>query len=192
MKRILLFLLFIVVVQNSPLQGQNRFEIGAFADYLHLAKIDTHHAGLGGRFSGRIYPHVLLAGEVAYDFAQPFTEQVSCPRSPCNLFLIPSFSNVAILHGMFGPEFQIGSQNIRIFATAKGGFVNFRIRPENIKSLLFQSLRNDNTNGVLYSGGGMEFYKNHLGLRLDVGNEIYFNHGANHNLRASFGPVIRF
>jgi len=31
-----------------------------------------------------------------------------------------------------------------------------------------------------------------IGLRLDVGDEMYFNNGAHHNLRVAFGPVFRF
>jgi hypothetical protein len=31
-----------------------------------------------------------------------------------------------------------------------------------------------------------------IGLRLDVGDEIYFNSGAHHNLSMAFGPYIRF
>jgi hypothetical protein len=28
--------------------------------------------------------------------------------------------------------------------------------------------------------------------RFDIGDEMYFNGGTHHNLRATFGPVIRF
>jgi hypothetical protein len=31
-----------------------------------------------------------------------------------------------------------------------------------------------------------------LGLRLDVGDEIYFNQGAHNNLRVAFDPVFPF
>ena len=31
-----------------------------------------------------------------------------------------------------------------------------------------------------------------IGFRLDVGDEIYFNDSAHHNLRVTFGPTIRF
>jgi hypothetical protein len=31
-----------------------------------------------------------------------------------------------------------------------------------------------------------------VGVRLDVGDEIYFNHGAHNNFRTAFGPYIRF
>jgi hypothetical protein len=29
-------------------------------------------------------------------------------------------------------------------------------------------------------------------LRLDVGDEMYFNDNTHHNLKATFGPIIRF
>ena len=30
------------------------------------------------------------------------------------------------------------------------------------------------------------------GLRLNIGDEIYFNHGTHNNLPVAFGPVMRF
>jgi hypothetical protein len=53
-------------------------------------------------------------------------------------------------------------------------------------------LRARNVNGVLYPGGGLDAHLGPIGLRLDVGDEIYFNSGAHHNLRVAFGPMIRF
>jgi hypothetical protein len=31
-----------------------------------------------------------------------------------------------------------------------------------------------------------------IGLRADVGDEIYFNNGTHNNLRVTFGPTFRF
>jgi hypothetical protein len=45
---------------------------------------------------------------------------------------------------------------------------------------------------VLYPGGGVEFFLGPIGIRMEVGDEIYFNDGAHNNLRATFGPQIRF
>jgi hypothetical protein len=45
---------------------------------------------------------------------------------------------------------------------------------------------------VLYWGGGLQGHLGPIGLRLDVGDEIYFNNGSHHNLRVAFGPVFRF
>jgi hypothetical protein len=47
-------------------------------------------------------------------------------------------------------------------------------------------------NGVFYPGGGLEGRIGPVGLRLDIGDEMYFNGGAHNNLRVSFGPFIRF
>jgi len=55
-----------------------------------------------------------------------------------------------------------------------------------------QDLRDNNVMGSLYPAGGIEGRLGPIGLRLDVGDEIYFNHGAHNNLRAAFGPYIRF
>ena len=55
------------------------------------------------------------------------------------------------------------------------------------------SIQNGNTNGVFYPGGGLEFFAGHvLGIRAEVGDEMYFDNGANHNLKVTFGPQFRF
>jgi len=45
---------------------------------------------------------------------------------------------------------------------------------------------------VFYPGGGAEAFLGPIGFRLDVGDEIYFNDRAHHNLRVTVGPTIRF
>jgi len=47
-------------------------------------------------------------------------------------------------------------------------------------------------NGVFYPGGGLEGHLGPVGLRWDIGDEMYFNSGTHHNLRMAFGPYIRF
>lgn len=53
------------------------------------------------------------------------------------------------------------------------------------------NLRAQNMNAALMPGGGVEGFIGPVGLRLDVGDEMYFNHGTNH-LKITFGPCIRF
>ena len=53
-------------------------------------------------------------------------------------------------------------------------------------------LRANNVNGVLYPGGGLQGHLGPIGLRLDVGDEIYFTHGSHNNLRVALGPTFRF
>jgi len=73
---------------------------------------------------------------------------------------------------------------VRIHFEEPGTFGSFTSSVEN--------LRANNVSGALYPGGGLEATLGPVGLRLDVGDDIYFNSGAHHNLRVSFGPIIRF
>ena len=59
-------------------------------------------------------------------------------------------------------------------------------------SSTFQGLRGSNIYGVFYPGGGAEAFWGPFGLRVDVGDEMFFNNGAHNNLRVSFGPTFRF
>jgi hypothetical protein len=76
--------------------------------------------------------------------------------------------------------------------TLKGGFINFRLdsEPPTIATFLssVNGLRANNVSGVLYPGGGLQGHLGALGLRLDIGDEMYFNHGTHHNLGVAFGP----
>jgi len=45
---------------------------------------------------------------------------------------------------------------------------------------------------AFYPGGGGELYIGPVGLRLDVGDFIYWNNGTHNNLAVTFGPHIKF
>jgi hypothetical protein len=51
---------------------------------------------------------------------------------------------------------------------------------------------NASLNVAIYPGGGVEASLGPVGLRLELGDEIYFNKGAHNNLRITFGPILRF
>jgi hypothetical protein len=72
--------------------------------------------------------------------------------------------------------------------------VHFSNQPATIGTFFssVDNLRENNVSGVLYPGGGLEGHLGPIGVRLDVGDEIYFAHGAHNNLRVAFGPYIRF
>ena len=53
-------------------------------------------------------------------------------------------------------------------------------------------LRSSSVDGVFYPGGGLEAFLGPIGIRLDVGDEIYFESGPHNNLRITIGPTIRF
>jgi hypothetical protein len=100
------------------------------------------------------------------------------------------------LHGLFGPKVDLGQGNWRPFLEVKGGFVNYSFNDRNPDFAEFSSavgnLRSQNMNAALMPGGGLQGAIGPVGLRLDVGDEMYFNNGAHHNLKVTFGPFIRF
>jgi hypothetical protein len=171
--------------------AQSQAEIGAYADYFHLSQTSTNLAGLGGRFSLNPYPHIGLEAEMSYDFEQAFTEGFTNGTGT----ITTRRTNIRLLHGLFGPKVHTGGP-IQLFATVKGGFINFRLDPRPATFGTFassvQNLRANTVSGVLYPGAGLEGHMGPLGLRLDVGDEIYLNGGAHHDLRVTFGPIIHF
>jgi hypothetical protein len=53
-------------------------------------------------------------------------------------------------------------------------------------------IRTSSLNAAIYPGAGVEASLGPVGLRLEAGDEIYFNNGAHNNLRITFGPILRF
>jgi len=91
------------------------------------------------------------------------------------------------LHGFFGPKF-------RVFVTGKVGFDNFSINNQNPQTGFTNTvgLTNGATYFALYPGGGMEAFAGPIGLRAEIGDDIYFNSGAHNDMRVTVGPQLRF
>jgi len=192
MKRVSL-LLFLAMCLGPVASAQDQFQAGVYADYFRLSQTKTNMAGLGGRAAVKVFSHVMLEGEMSYDFQQAFTEGFTNPSGGAITF---SNSNLKVLHGLFGPKIVAGHGAIRPFLTVKGGFVNFRLdpRPASVAGFVssVDNLRTNNVSGTLYPGGGLEGHIGPVGLRLEAGDEIYYAGGTHHNPRVAFGPFIRF
>jgi hypothetical protein len=167
-------------------------EIGAFADYLNLSRTVPHinFIGVGGRVSFNVQRNVQIEAEMSYDFERDFTSTFSngVTTEAVRTRLRP-------LTAMFGPKFQTNAGPFRAFATVKGGFVNFSTTNENATNGFTGALggvTSGNTFAAFYPGVGLEGFWKIIGLRADVGDEIYFNNGARNNFKATFGPVLRF
>lgn len=174
-------------------RAQDHGEVGVFADYFHLAPAHTNFVGVGGRVSVNAFRSFQLEGEMNYDFNQTYANfSTTGPSGVVTTFP----SNLSILHGLFGPKIQTGGGPVRLFATVKGGFINFRFSNNAASTGGFvtsvNNLSTNNTNPVLYPGGGLETFLGPIGLRAEVGDEIYFNNGGHNNWRVTFGPTIRF
>jgi hypothetical protein len=181
-------------VPLASAQEAEHVQVGVFADYFRLGQTDTNFGGLGARLGVVAYRSLKLEGEMSYDFDQAFTEQI---RDTTTGSITLRRSGMRILHGEFGPKVNLGEHyHVHPFVTLKGGFVDFRINnaPATIGTFFssVDSLRRNNVNGVLYPGGGLEGHLGPVGVRLDLGDEIYFNHGTHNNLRIALGPYIRF
>lgn len=191
MKRFALLLLLCGIVTAPRASAQDRVAFGAYVDYFRLSETDNNFAGVGARLGAGLTSHLMLEGEMNYDFNQTFNETFSNGST-----LVVERSNVRLLHGLFGPKLALGHSNFHLFVTAKGGFLNVKLdsRPANLNTFFssIENLRSQDMMAVFYPGGGVEGRVGPLGLRLDVGDEIYFNDGAHHNLRFAFGPYIRF
>jgi Outer membrane protein beta-barrel domain len=170
-----------------------RFDAGVFADYFRLGATGTNMFGIGGRAGVELVPHIGIEGEFAFDFNRGFVDSFE------NEFGGASYvtSGVRDLHALFGPRFSVDRGPIRPFAEVKVGFDSFTFNnlPQGLNSLSnpIQNLRNQTLNAALLLGGGLEAkVAGRVGVRLDVGDELYFNNGVQHGLKATFGPVVRF
>ena len=188
------WILAAVLLLAAPLFSQKRVEVGAFVDYLNIAQTGTSNLGLGGRFGYRVHSHVMMEGEVAYDYGLNFQEAFLNVATG-NLAAIERTS-VGVTHGLFGPKVQRAHGFFRPFATFKAGFIDFRLSPSllpysNIISTIV-GLRTSNVNAAVYPAGGIEGVLGPVGLRFEIGDEVYFNQGGHNNLRITFGPTVRF
>ena len=180
---------------SSPrLFAQQHVEAGVFLDYLSISQTSTNNFGLGGRLGYRIHRKVMMEGELAYDYGINFHEAYRNITSG-NITAIGRTS-IGVTHGLFGPTLQPAKGRLRPFVTVKGGFVDFRLSPSLLPLTSFEStllgIRTSSLNAAMYPGAGIEASLGPVGLRFEVGDEIYFNNGAHNNVRITFGPILRF
>jgi hypothetical protein len=172
--------------------GGDHFEVGVFADYFKLSRTspDINFIGAGARAGFNLRPSVQIEAEMAYDFKRDFTSTFT---NGFSTQLVTT--RLRTLHALFGPKFQTNKGPARLFATFKAGLINFSTSSQNAPQG-FQgalgSVTSGNTKAAIYPGLGAEGFWGPIGLRIDVGDEIYFDNGARNNLKVTFGPSLRF
>lgn len=186
-----LTLLVVILLCTWPAMAQNRGEAGVFAEVFRLGTItpNTNFVGVGVRASKHVHQNVQFEAELSYDFQRDFVTPFSNGPSIAN---VPS--RMSILNFLFGPKIQTTGP-IRAFVTLKVGLLDFNVSrgsvPAGFTTVVNRAV-NGGTAGAFYPGGGIELFKGPIGLRAEVGDEIYFDNGGNNNLRATFGPQFRF
>ncbi len=190
MKRVLSIMICAALFAPALL-AQDHGEMGVFADYFRAQATRQNLFGAGGRLSVNVHPNLALEAEGAYDFEQSQTQSANFATGISST----ARSSLRTTHGLFGPKFQLGKNfPLRAFITLKGGFLRFGTNTgaATFQNGQFTNFNNTDLNGVFYPGGGIEGFFKFVGIRLDVGDEIYFDNGANHNLKITLGPHIRF
>jgi opacity protein-like surface antigen len=195
MKRSLITALLAVLFAAPSLMAQNsenHVEVGIFADYFNLSHTSPHinFVGLGGRAGFNVRSNVQIEAEMAYDFKRDFSSTFS---NGVSSELVTT--RLRTLHALFGPKFGTSGGPVRLFGTFKAGLITFSVSDQNAGAG-FQSALSDvttgNTAAAVYPGAGVEGFLGPVGLRLDVGDEIYFKNGTHNNLKVTFGPTLRF
>lgn len=188
-------------VQNPPKSPStlNHGEVGVYGD---MFRVNPAHAsavnflGLGGRVGFNVHPNVALEAEMNYDFEQNYTT-VNASGGTAGGTSTTITSKLRPLTGLFGPKFQVGTSGpFRAFVTGKAGFIEFSSSSNAPSGSTFgdavSEFGNGSTHFAAYPGGGIEAFFGPLGLRVEAGDEIWVNNGANNNLRVTFGPTLRF
>lgn len=199
MKRItglvILALAFLVPTMMMA-QQEERGEFGIYADYTQL-----HHAnnanfwGPGASIGFNLNKWLQLEANMAYAPTRTVTfTGVSTTNGVTTTNA--QTSSLRLLEGMFGPKIQAPFGPVKVYAVLKGGLLNFNVSNRGGANGFTSAVNNvipGDTNGVFYPGGGIEFGMKHgIGLRAEVGDLMYFDNGANHNLKFMVGPTFRW
>lgn len=195
MKRVVLFaVLAQLFVAPGVLfaQSENHVEFGPFADYFRYDRSNsstTNFVGLGGRIGFYLNQYASVEAEMSYDFAR--NNSFTTANGVSSNF---STTSLRPLTGLFGPKFQFGKGGFDVFATGKVGFLNFSVvNPGSVGiSTSVGNITSGATHFAAYPGVGIEGFAGPFGFRAEVGDEIYFLGGAQHNLRVTLGPQFRF
>jgi hypothetical protein len=194
MKRCIRFGILVLLCAAPALWAQDisedHAEVGAFADYFRLSATtpEENFLGLGGRAAFNVQPWIQIEAEMAYDFQRNYTSTYSNTVTSTTVT-----SHLRTLQGFFGPKFQTGSGPVRFFVTGKVGFDNFSVTNATPPAGFTNAVTLTNsTRFAVYPGGGIEAFAGPIGVRAEVGDDIYFLNGAHNNLRVSLGPQFRF
>jgi hypothetical protein len=190
---LLLAFLFVTPGAFAQSRSSDDFNVGVFGNFIELGNSSVGLGGAGARVSVRVAREFQLEAESSYNFESSY----SSGNSDSNGTISVSTTRVRLLDGLFGPRLYVNKGRVRFFVTAKGGFMNFNLETSptldfNQVASAFEGLNRSNVFGTFYPGGGGEAFWGPIGIRVDIGDEIFFNSGPHNNLKVSAGPTIRF
>jgi hypothetical protein len=168
-------------------------EFGVYADYTRFHNLNNQNFwGLGGNVGVNLGRFVQLEGTVGYDFERNFVSSTSTSFGTDEFFN----SRFRILNFFVGPKFQTGVGPVKAFVSIKPGLDNFSITNRGVATGFANAVTNvpeGNTHFALFPSGGVEFFFAHwLGVRAEVGDNIYWENGSHNNLNLRLGPQFRW
>jgi hypothetical protein len=165
-------------------------EIGVFGEVFRFQRVPVSLGGIGARYSVEAYNTLALEAEASFTF----------PRTSAELFTngtmtVKRSSSQRSSIILAGAAIK-SCGRVVFYGTLKGGVIFTGISksqaPAGFNSSSLDPLRVASWHGSLYSAGGAEFVIGAVSFRAEAGDLMYFNNGANHNLRITFGPNLRF
>ena len=185
-------ILALALLTPAVLAQEEHGEFGVFANYMRFHNLDNQNFwGAGARLAFNLSSWAQLEGSMTYNFERNFTTGTP---GVTGTFTRTGFRT---LDGLFGPKFQTGAGPVKAFVTAKAGFMNFSVTNKNASlgsgfTGQVANVPNGNTHFALYPGGGIELFAHWIGVRAEIGDEMYWENGAQHNLRVTLGPQFRW
>src|SRR5262249_27692798 len=95
---------------NTKSDTKNHGNLGIYFDFTRLQPPDLNMFGVGGRVGFNIRKHVVVEGEMAYDFERNKTQTISN-----GVISTTVRSDVRVLHALFGLKIQ-STGSFRYFA----------------------------------------------------------------------------
>lgn len=186
------FLVVLVIIFLAPQLFAQDNELGVYAELFRLGTVTPaiNFVGVGGRASRRVHRNVQFEAELSYDFQRGFATSFS--NGP-TIAMVPS--RMSTLNALFGPKFRTTGRRLQAFVTLKVGVLDFMVTRTSVPAGFMTAVNtalNGGTAGAFYPGAGVELFEGPVGLRAEVGDEIYFDNGGNSNLRVTVGPQFRF
>jgi hypothetical protein len=170
----------------------DHWTVGLFADGFRLSRVSPHvnFIGVGGRAGYYFGRRFALEAEVSYDFERHFNTVYTNGFTNMNIN-----TPVRLFHGLGGPRFDLTTGRLRLFGEFKAGFIQFGPFTENpgpgFTNTIGEVTANE-TRPAIYPAAGVEATFGRFGLRLDIGDDLYFRNGTHSNIKATFGPTFRF
>lgn len=187
-------LLALATLALGPSVWAQHVELGAFGSYTQpgIPTYAKNAFGAGVRANFNLLRILQIEVETSYDIRH---STFALSRESSSVTFVES--KLGIIHANAGLKLQSRGGSYFVFLKGGANWYNPErtttvVTGPTITATTTPGVVNSFSKGILYPGAGIGFHAGPLGIRLDVGDEIFWSNGAHNNLRVTFGPTIRF